>query len=91
MLYDYICNECKVIFEVDKKITDPHPDKCLSCESEKIERYFHYSSIPSVVYANRPTWTYSDCKRYKECTFNGGPKIKIDPSKHGDLGSWHCE
>jgi putative FmdB family regulatory protein len=90
MRYDYICKHCNKIFEIEKKMSDPDPKSCPLCGSSSIERYFDSKYIPFITYKNRPTWTYNDCKKYKECSFNGGPRIKIDPSKHGDIGSWNC-
>ena len=29
--YDYVCKDCEVTFEIEKKITEPHPEKCEQC------------------------------------------------------------
>jgi len=89
MRYDYTCRDCELVFEIEKGIKDPPPDKCPKCGSKKVERHFGPQDSPAVVYANRPVWTYNDCKRYKQCSQDGGPVHKIDPGKHGDLGSWN--
>ena len=88
MRYDFSCGKCKLVFEVEKGMTAPDP-ACPRCGGET-ERHFDPKEVPSVTYANRPTWTYNDCKKYKTCTFNGGQPMAIDPCKHGDLGAWNC-
>lgn len=90
MRYDYICSECKYIWEVEKSIKDDDPKVCPKCTSNEVGRYFNPNDIPFILYANRPPWTYKDCLKYKDCKHNGGPRTEIDPSKHGDLGAWHC-
>jgi putative FmdB family regulatory protein len=90
MRYDYECKECESVFEVEKSIKDPPPAECPKCKSKNVERHFGPADAPPVIYAGRPIWTYNDSKKYKQCSQNGGPARKIDPSKHGDLGSWHC-
>jgi putative FmdB family regulatory protein len=87
-LYDYVCKKCNSVFEVDKKMSSPGPATCPKCGSEGPERHFG-DTAPSVVYANRPPWTYRECLKYKDCKFNDGPRTKIDPRKHGDVGAWH--
>ncbi len=90
-LYDYICNKCKAVFEIEKRMTEPDPKKCPNCKSKKIERYFgDPEACPAVTYKDRPPWTYKECLKYKDCKFNDGPRVKIDPRKHGDIGAWHC-
>jgi len=83
MLYDYECESCGVI-EIDKDMDDPDPKICPKCKS-KLTRIFGCN----VMQGNRPPWTYKDALKYKTCSFNGGPKVKIDPKKHGDVGSWN--
>lgn len=88
--YDYACQKCKLVFEVEKKMSDPAPSKCPGCRSKKIDRYFgDPSAIPAVGYKDRPPWTYKECLKYKDCKLNDGPRVEIDPSKHGDIGAWH--
>lgn len=88
MKYDFICTKCKKLFEYEKSIKAPNPC-CIFCEG-KVERFFSGDDVPTVVYPNRPPWTYNDSKKYKNARWNGGPLTKIDPSKHGDIGAWHC-
>ena len=88
--YDFHCFKCNVIFEVTKKMMDPNPEKCPACSSKKIERYYP-GNVPNFAIGNRPIWTYNDAKKYKTCSTGGKNKKKIDPSKHGDLGSQYCE
>lgn len=90
MRYDYRCCECGNVIEVEKRMSAPGPDLCKKCDG-KMERYFAPDQIPSVLYPNRPPWTYKEAKKYKTAKHNDGPRIKIDPSKHGDLGSWNCD
>lgn len=87
--YDWVCNGCKYKWETFKKMSDPNPTKCPECGAKgDVEK--HYSqSAPSVGYKDRPIWTYPEAKKFKDCRQDGGPRMKIDPSKHGDLGSWH--
>lgn len=87
MTYDYTCVDCGNIWTVEKSIKAPPPDECPACESTSIERKFESLFI---LYANRPPWTYNDSLKYKDCKFNDGPRTAIDPSKHGDIGSWNC-
>lgn len=89
-LYDFKCGACNMEFEVEKRMADPNPDACPGCGAASPERMFSPSTLPAMAYANRPIWTYKECKGYKTCTQNGSEPMKIDPSKHGDLGSWHC-
>lgn len=87
--YDYICKKCGNIFEIEKSMSSPSPEKCIICEEGGcIERCY---SVPSIGYGNdRPIWTYKEALKYKTARHNGGPLIKIDPNKHGDRGAWHC-
>lgn len=92
MRYEYCCSKCKTIFEIDKKMGDPDPVKCLACKKKGgVERYFSPDGLPSIIYPGRPIHTYNDTKKYKTFRQNGGPLKKVDPSKHGDLGSWHSD
>lgn len=84
--YDFWCDNCEAVIEIEKSMSDPNPESCPKCKSDRLRRLF---SIPSIHYANRPPWTYKECLRYKYVRKNGGPYFKVDPSKHGDLGSWH--
>lgn len=88
MRYDYLCSDCGHKWEIEKSIKAPHPKKCPECGKDTAERDLS-TSVPAMLYANRPPWTYKECLKYKDCRFNGGPRTKIDPSKHGDLGAWH--
>lgn len=87
--YDYYCKKCKKVIVVEKRMSDPNPTKCPSCKSPKFDRYFSPEATPSVGYKDRPPWTYKECLKYKDCKLNDGPRMKIDPNKHGDLGAWH--
>jgi len=87
MRYDYRCEKCGV-FEVEKKMADPAPEECPQCGG-RVERHFGTDAAPMIMYANRPPWTYKEALKYKEAGFKGGPKFKIDPNKHGDIGSWN--
>lgn len=73
----------------------PHPTKCPQCSKNKLERYYGdgkgNASIPAVLYPGRPAHTYNDVKPFKTMSSNGGQKMIVDPSKHGDLGSWHTD
>jgi putative FmdB family regulatory protein len=88
MLYDYFCKKCDKVFEVDKSMSAPGPSRCPECGAAGPERYF-VGNAPAVAYANRPPWTYRECLKYKDCKFNDGPRTKIDPRKHGDIGAWN--
>jgi putative FmdB family regulatory protein len=88
--YDFACLSCGNVWEIEKSIKDDGPKACPRCGKGSVERHFGADDVPPVIYANRPTWTYNDCKKYKECSHNGGPRTCIDPSKHGDLGAWNC-
>lgn len=87
MRYDYECRKCEIVFEIEKRMSDPAPS-CPKCGGET-ERHFGPEDSPPLIYAGRPVWTYNDAKKYKQCSMDGGPVTKIDPGKHGDLGSWH--
>lgn len=84
--YDFKCNECSHVWEVTKSMTAPGPDACPKCGGRVVSQVL---SCPSIIYANRPPWTYKDCLKFKDCRLNDGPRTKIDPNKHGDLGAWH--
>jgi len=88
--YDYICEnaKCKKIFEIEKKMTYPDPKKCPHCKGKKVSRYYGKDSIPSVAYGDRPPWTYKEAKKFKTAIYKD-QEFKIDPSKHGDVGSWN--
>jgi len=88
MKYDYLCSDCHFVFEIEKRMSDPAPTRCPKCGKEHVERYYNSENIPSLIWLNRPTWTYNDCKKYKTAKFQG-KEIKVDPSKHGDLGAWY--
>ena len=87
-LYDYQCQneKCRIVFEVEKKMVDPDPKKCPACACRKIARYWGSDSAPAVGYGDRPPWTYSEAKKYKTAKWKG-MEFKIDPNKHGDIGS----
>ena len=89
MRYDYRCEDCGEVFEVEKAMSAPGPDKCPKCGSSKVGRKFGPADSPTVTYAGRPPWTYNDCLKYKDCRANGGRRTKVDPRKHGDLGAWN--
>lgn len=59
-LYDYRCTKCKHIWEVNKKITEPHPTECPNCNSTTIERY-HGNSDQLVQYKGKG-WMKTDGK-----------------------------
>lgn len=88
MLFSYKCSNGHK-WEVEKGLKDPAPKKCPNC-GEVAERDFAADGTPSVLYPGRPIWTYKDCLKYKDCRIGDGPRTKIDPSKHGDIGAWHC-
>jgi len=90
MLYEYKCQRCSKFIEIEKSIKEPHPTKCPFCHKKALERHFASGSSPAIHYAGRPGWTYNDIKRYKNMRIDGGQTLKIDPGKHGDLGSWNC-
>lgn len=89
MRYGYRCPECEHKWEVEKSIMAPGPCECPSCGADKVERDYDARSLPAILYANRPPWTYKDCLKYKDCKHGEGPRTKIDPSKHGDIGAWN--
>lgn len=89
MIYEFFCEKCNKVIEFEKRMADPNPARCPICKSKKFTRYFSAQSVPSLLYPGRPIWTYSDTKKYKTFRQNGGPLMKVDPSKHGDLGAWH--
>lgn len=86
--YDYICEKCKKIFEIEKKMADPDPKKCPHCKGKKVERYFGKDSVPTVGYGDRPPWTYKESKKFKTAIYKD-KEFKIDPNKHGDIASWN--
>lgn len=89
MRYDFYCQECKFVWEVEKKMSAPGPSECPECSSDRVERSYGPSDSPPILYANRPPWTYKECLKYKDCKLNDGPRTRIDPNKHGDLGAWN--
>ena len=89
MRYDFFCAKCKKVIEIEKRMSESNPIACPICKSNKFTR--HFGSAPAVIYANRPIWTYNDCKKYKTFRQNGGPLQKVDPGKHGDLGAWNTD
>lgn len=92
MIYYFTCaGKCKGRVAIEKKMNDPDPVKCPLCRSKKFERYYGPETVPNVIYAGRPVWTYNDTKKYKTFRQDGGPLMKVDPSKHGDLASWHSD
>lgn len=88
MLYGYKCRKCQRLIEIEKSIKESHPVKCPYCLKASLERHFDAISLPAIHYAGRPGWTYNDIKKYKNMRVDG-KLLKIDPSKHGDLGSWN--
>ena len=86
MRYDFKCSKCGDIFEVEKRMSDPNP-ACLKCGGST-ERHFGPSNAPSITFADRPPWTYKEAKMYKTTKYKG-KEYRVDPSKHGDLGSWN--
>lgn len=88
-LYDYFCPSCDFVFEFEKRMAEDGPGTCPKCGRKKPERYFG-AGVAGVFYKDRPPWTYKECLKYKRAKWNDGPYVKIDPKKHGDIGSWHC-
>lgn len=88
MRYEYICNKCQFIFEIDKGMNDPAPVKCRKCKKKGIERYFSPAGLPMIMMGDRPPWTYKEAKKFKTAKYKG-KEFKIDPAKHGDLASWN--
>jgi len=86
MRYDYKCDSCKAIFETEKRMSDPDP-VCPNC-GKAASRYFSPDSTPCILFADRPPWTYKEAKKYKTTKYKG-KEYKVDPCKHGDLGSWN--
>lgn len=90
MRYDFYCaGKCKATVEIEKKMADPDPAECPECGSKKFAR--QYTADFAIMYPGRPIWTYNDTKKYKTMRQNGGDLKKVDPGKHGDLGSWHTD
>jgi hypothetical protein len=89
MVFTYLCHHCKASWRVEKSILAPAPSACPKCQSADIDRDYAADGKPSVIYVGRPVWTYNDARRFKDCRVNGGPRTRIDPSRHGDLGSWN--
>jgi putative FmdB family regulatory protein len=83
MRYDYFCPKCGII-ELEKRMSDPEFKKCPVCGSEVARHY----GIPGILYADRPPWTYKEARKYKTAKWKGR-ETKIDPAKHGDIGSWN--
>jgi putative FmdB family regulatory protein len=88
MRYDYECKHCKKVFEVEKQMSDPSPTCCPHCSSKIVERYFGPGTAPAIMFADRPPWTYKEAKMYKTTKYKG-KEYKVNPSVHGDLGSWN--
>lgn len=42
--YDYACKNCEREFEVEKSISDPHPEKCLECGGQ-LSRIFTPAAV----------------------------------------------
>lgn len=59
MLFDYKCNECGKLSEINKSISAPHPTTCPKCKREGLERTF--ISAPSVEYKGKG-WMKTDGK-----------------------------
>ncbi|NCN42178.1 zinc ribbon domain-containing protein [bacterium] len=38
MIYEYRCQDCETQFEVWAKMSDPAPESCPDCSSEKLEK-----------------------------------------------------
>jgi len=85
MIYEYICLKCGIL-QLEKKMSAPDCAKCPEC-GNKIERNWQ-GIAPAILFADRPIWTYREAKKYKTAKWKG-KEFKIDPSKHGDLGSWN--
>jgi len=85
MLYDYSCPKCGDL-ELEKRMSDPDPI-CPECGSV-LERRYGAGTTPGILYSDRPPWTYRQAKGYKTAKWKG-KEFKIDPRKHGDLGSWN--
>ena len=86
MRYDYSCPKCGLL-ELEKKMSDPEFEKCPDCGS-KLERRYGAGGTPGILYTDRPPWTYPEARKYKTAKFKGR-ETRIDPRKHGDLGSWN--
>ena len=86
MRYDYLCQKCGV-FEHEKGMTAPDIEKCPSC-GRKVKRYYGSENAPGILFSDRPPWTYHEAKKYKTAKWKGR-EFKIDPTKHGDMGSWN--
>lgn len=59
MVYDYKCNVCGNICEINKSIVDPHPTECPNCKQNGLERIF--LSAPIVEYKGKG-WMKTDGK-----------------------------
>ena len=40
MRYDYICDDCKTLFEVERKLNDASPIHCPECDSGNVRKVF---------------------------------------------------
>lgn len=60
-LYDYRCPGCGNIWEVSKKISEPHPSECPSCKCGPVERY-HASDSNQLVQYKGKGWMKTDGK-----------------------------
>jgi putative FmdB family regulatory protein len=58
--YDYKCDSCGHVFEVTKKISDPHPTECPDCKCGPVQRY-HGAADQHVVYKGKG-WMKTDGK-----------------------------
>lgn len=86
MRYDYQCKGCEEVFEIEKGMNDPSPDRCPLCGHGELARYWGRESVPNIVMPGRPPWTYKECLKYKTATFDG-VTVKVDPNKHGSYRS----
>lgn len=44
-LYDYQCEKCNAVFEVERKMSDTHRQKCSACGSAKTVKVFNAAGI----------------------------------------------
>jgi len=40
MRYDYLCDDCKSLFEVERKLEDKTPVQCVECDSTNVHKMF---------------------------------------------------
>ena len=56
-LYDYQCQTCQHVFEVEKRFKDPAPCKCPKCGKGKVEIHFkkvaHFHTFYSPMHPRR--------------------------------------